>query len=80
MHFLLIIAFLDDLENMALCLQWLTRAFDQIERHQNDHVRHDSGWSIIFLLSALQSIKDAHNNFSWSRLFSECPTKYDIIS
>ena len=45
MHFPLIIAFLDDRGNMALCLQWLTRAFDQIERHQNDYVRHNAGWS-----------------------------------
>lgn len=60
MHFLLIIAFLDDLENMALCLQWLTRAFDQIERHQNDHVR-DSGWSYYYyyyyLLSNLSKMR-----------------------
>jgi hypothetical protein len=57
-HFLLIIAFLDDLGNMALCLQWLTRAFDQIERHQNDYVRHNSGWSYYYyLLSYLSKMR-----------------------
>lgn len=55
MHFLLIIAFLDDLGNMALCLQRLTRAFDQIERHQNDYVRHNAGWSYYYYLLSLLS-------------------------
>ena len=59
MHFPLIIAFLDDLGNMALYLQWLTRAFDQIERHQNDHVRHNAGWSYYYyyLLSHLSKMR-----------------------